>query len=156
MLKTMKAELRKWRVNPKTLPITPPIIRRNYTKKSLTDGAFQFKIPISGVKLLKTKKPEAAKKKKRRPSKKTGPVIQSLSGPACQNRGFFCSEKNAKKKKRRPSKKTKAPSSSPSLAQPARTEVRYMSSYTPTSSCKSPLFWKAGVFCSEKIANYTK
>ena len=91
MLKTMKAELRKWRVNPKTLPITPPIIRRNYTKKSLTDGAFQFKIPISGVKLFKTKK-------------------------------------------RRPSKKTKALSSSPSPAQPTRTEVRYLSSYTPSST----------------------
>ena len=83
MLKTMKAEaeLRKWRVNPKTLAITPPVIRRNYAKECLTDGALQFKIPIYGIKLLQTKMAEANKKIKRRPSKKKKAPTLSPSPP---------------------------------------------------------------------------
>ena len=40
------------------------MLRRNYIKKSLTDGALQFKIPISGVKILKKKKRRLSQKKK--------------------------------------------------------------------------------------------
>ena len=76
-----EAELRKWRVNPKTLAITPPVISRNYAKECLTGGALQFKIPIDGVKLLQTMMAEAAKKNERRPSKKKKAPLPSPSPP---------------------------------------------------------------------------
>jgi len=91
-------------------PTTPKPRKSSAAAASKNEG-HQFKIPIDGVKLLKTKMAEAAKKKKRRPSKKKKAPTPSPSPPKPVRTEvkYMIPEVEKEKRKSKPKKKENRP-----------------------------------------------